>query len=69
MLGDMHYSGHRDFNQEQFKFAIREVMKSPPMKNLYTNVPLAYLIDDHDAGANNCNSHSKSLPKTLDAYN
>lgn len=68
MLGDMHYAGHRAFSQEQFKFALREVMRSPSMRALYSSVPITYMIDDHDACERNCNSNSVSLFKTKEAY-
>lgn len=55
MLGDLHYSGHHYMSADQFKFAVHEVMKSEQMRDLYTTMPVRYMIDDHDAGANNAN--------------
>jgi hypothetical protein len=50
MLGDFHYSGHALLTPDEFKFAVSEQMKSPAIRQLYTSMPVAYILDDHDLG-------------------
>ena len=69
MLGDFHYSGHYTMDEERFEYAVHEVFKSQPMRELYTTTPIVYMLDDHDCGVNNANGTQKSTAKAVNAYN
>jgi hypothetical protein len=42
VLGGFHKAGHQRLSSEEFKFGVHEVMKSPAMRQLYTNTPISY---------------------------
>lgn len=68
MLGDLHYSGHLYLSKEQFKFAVHEVMKSKQMRQLYTQVPILYMLDDHDIGMNNADGNHLSTKQATAGF-
>jgi len=68
MLGDMHYSGHSGFTAEQFKYAIHEQMQAPKIRELYTQTPMTYLIDDHDVGIKNADSRHHSVARATKGF-
>ena len=55
-LGDIHYSGDDDLNQEHFEFGLHEVLaKNKKQAAFYERQALTYIFDDHDFGSNNAN--------------
>ena len=68
MLGDFHYSGHSMMTPDQFKFAVHEQMKSPAIRQLYTSMPVTYVLDDHDLGENNADGRHRSAKDAYSAH-
>ena len=68
MLGDLHYSGHYRLTTDQFNFAVHEVFKSNEMRQLYSSIPMRYMLEYHDIGANNANGNHKSLSHAVKGY-
>lgn len=67
-LGDMHYQDISTNSPALFHAAYDTVMRCSRQAALYGNVPLAYVWDDHDFGANNSDSTSPSKPAIAAVY-
>ena len=58
-MGDLHYRNDLEFlglieeNIDDYRENYHEVMLQERQRNLYQNLPLAYIWDDHDYGPNN----------------
>ena len=52
-MGDMHYEDLTSTDPQDFINAINEAWAQNNQGNLYTNVPLLYIMDDHDCGGGN----------------
>jgi phosphodiesterase/alkaline phosphatase D-like protein len=50
-LGDLHYSNITINNPNAYRQAYEKVFTSPAQSRLYRSLPLAYIWDDHDFGA------------------
>lgn len=64
-MGDLHY---QDIVQDEpglFRAAYERVLASPRQGALYRNVPIAYVWDDHDFGANDADS---TVPSSAAAH-
>jgi prolyl oligopeptidase len=59
-MGDFQYLDIRTNSRARFRAAYDSVLASPQQSELYRNVPLAYIWDDHDFGGNNANRRSDS---------
>jgi len=59
-LGDFHYQNIAVNDQNIFRQAFETVLASPNQSGLYSQVPIAYIWDDHDYGPNNSDSTSPS---------
>lgn|SRR5574341_506818 len=59
-LGDFHYQNIAVNDQNLFRQAFETVLASPNQSQLYSQVPIAYIWDDHDFGPNNSDSTSPS---------
>lgn len=57
-MGDFQYLDIRTNSRARFRAAYDSVLASPQQSELYRNVPLAYIWDDHDFGGNNANRRS-----------
>jgi prolyl oligopeptidase len=57
-MGDFQYLDIRTNSRALFRAAYDSVLASPSQSELYRNVPLAYVWDDHDFGGNNANRRS-----------
>jgi prolyl oligopeptidase len=57
-MGDFQYLDIRTNSRARFRAAYDSVLASPQQSELYRNVPLAYVWDDHDFGGNNANRRS-----------
>ena len=64
----MHYAGDARLTSGLFQEAYHEVFQSSRQRKLYENVPLVYVLDDHDAGSDNANGNSRSLGSANKAY-
>ena len=67
-LGDFHYEDISRSDPAAYRRAYDAVLGSPAQGRLYRSVPIAYTWDDHDFGANNANSTSRSRPVAQAAY-
>ncbi|MDJ0900704.1 MAG: alkaline phosphatase D family protein [Xenococcus sp. MO_188.B8] len=55
-MGDLHYRNdivNEETNIDDYRTNYEEVMTQDKQRNLYQNLPLAYIWDDHDYGPNN----------------
>ena len=68
-MGDLHYEDIAENDLDLFRAAYDAVLASPAQSALYRSVPLAYVWDDHDFGANNSAGDSPSRPAALESYN
>ena len=66
--GDLHYRNIADNSISQFRSAFAQVHDSPAQSALYRSVPIAYVWDDHDYGANDADASSTSRPAAWAAY-
>jgi phosphodiesterase/alkaline phosphatase D-like protein len=67
-MGDLHYEDIARDDVARFRAAYDAVLASPAQSGLYRSVPLAYVWDDHDFGANNSTGSSPSRPAAMQAY-
>jgi phosphodiesterase/alkaline phosphatase D-like protein len=67
-MGDLHYEDITRNDIELFRTAYDAVLAAPAQSALYRSVPLAYVWDDHDFGANNSTSRSPSREAALRSY-
>lgn len=67
-MGDLHYEDISGNDPSRFRRAYEAVLGSPIQAALYRNVPIAYMWDDHDFGANNSDASSPSRPAALEVY-
>jgi len=67
-MGDLHYEDIARNDVARFRSAYDAVLASPAQSALYRSLPLAYVWDDHDFGANNSTGSSPSRPAALEAY-
>jgi len=57
-MGDFQYLDIRTNSRARFRAAYDSVLASPQQAEMYRNVPLVYVWDDHDFGGNNSNRRS-----------
>ena len=68
-MGDMNYADINEANSEQqFKDAFSLVHNSKSQSRLFKSMPLAYVWDDHDYGANNAQGDSVSKKSAQVAF-
>ena len=67
-LGDVHYSNLVSSDPEAFLDAFGVMLGSPAQAELYRNVPIAYVWDDHDYGPNDSDGSSPSRDAARSAY-
>lgn len=67
-MGDLHYEDIAANDVARFRAAYDAVLASPAQSALYRAVPLAYVWDDHDFGANGSTGSSPSRQAALQAY-
>ncbi len=58
--GDLHYENIRENSLNRFRRAYDAVLAAPRQNELYRNIPLVYMWDDHDFGPNNSDGTSPS---------
>jgi len=54
--GDFHYEDIAVNDMDVFRQAYETVLGSPNQSEMYRNIPIVYVWDDHDLGPNNCDS-------------
>jgi phosphodiesterase/alkaline phosphatase D-like protein/predicted esterase len=59
-MGDFHYQNISTNDRGKFRAAYDWVLSSPQQSDLYRNLPLVYIWDDHDFGGNNSNRRASS---------
>lgn len=67
-MGDLHYRDVNTNEVSRFRTAYDDVLAQPAQASLYRNVPLAYMWDDHDYGANDAVGDSPSRPAAIQSY-
>lgn len=67
-MGDFHYLNIGRNDAEAFRRAYDRVLDSPRQSALYRAVPIVYMYDDHDFGANNADGTSASRPAASSVY-
>ena len=66
--GDFHYANIGDDDAEEFRDVLDVNLSRTGPSNLFRSVPIAYVWDDHDYGANNADSTSPSRSAALSVY-
>jgi phosphodiesterase/alkaline phosphatase D-like protein len=66
--GDLHYGNVTDDDPDAFVDLYDRVLTAPAQSALYRSVPVAYVWDDHDYGANNADAGSPSRDAARSAY-
>ncbi|MCP3912955.1 MAG: phosphatase PAP2 family protein [Actinomycetia bacterium] len=67
-LGDTHYSNLASSNPADFRAAYELMLGRPAQAELFRNVPVAYVWDDHDYGPDNADGSSPSRDAARTAY-
>lgn len=68
VTGDFHYGDPDRNDVGLFDDLYRQVLTAPAQAALYRSVPVVYVWDDHDYGANNADASSPSRPAARAAY-
>jgi len=68
MGGDMHYNDIATNDPTLFYDAYEGVLSNTKQQDLYKNVPMAYMWDDHDFGPNDSDANSPSKAASRQAY-
>lgn len=66
--GDLHYANISTNNPTLFYTAIDTVYSTGTRKDCFARVPWAYIWDDHDFGANDCDRTTASSPAARTVY-
>lgn len=66
--GDLHYEDIATDDRAPFRSAYERVLASTTQAELYRNVPLVYVWDDHDYGPNGSDRHSPSRAASHGTY-
>lgn len=67
-LGDLHYRNISTNDVDAFRQAYDDVLAAPRQHQLYREVPLVYVWDDHDFGPNDSDGTSPSRPAAAQVY-
>ena len=65
--GDLHYADIDENSQSRFEQAYQRVHNAE-QRELFRSMPVMYVWDDHDFGANNADGDSPSKPAAMKAY-
>ena len=68
IMGDLHYRNIEQNDPALFAAAYSQVHDSPGQSLLYRDIPIAYVWDDHDFGANDSDSRAVSRPAAWTSY-
>lgn len=67
-MGDRHYQNINTNTPSLFREAYDQVMENPAVRRLHRNVPVIYIWDDHDYGANDSFGTSPSHDAACEVY-
>lgn len=67
-MGDAHYADIATDDTSLFRIQYENLLSLANQKDLYQNIPLNYMWDDHDYGPNNSSASSPSRPAARSAY-
>src|SRR5262249_53994277 len=67
-LGDLHYGDVHSTQVAEYRRKYSQALESKRQANLYRNVPLAYMWDDHDFCGNTSNTTFEGKPQARIAY-
>ncbi len=67
-MGDFHYRNIDVADLTKYQEAYNDVLSQPRQRQLYQNVPIAYVWDDHDYGPNNSDRTSAGKLVAREAY-
>jgi alkaline phosphatase D len=67
-LGDRNYENTSTNSPAIFHATYDRIMRSHPQARLHAEIPIVYVWDDHDYGANNSNGASSSKPAVAAVY-
>jgi len=67
-MGDFHYLDIQTNDIQRFRAAYDRVLSSPQQSELYREVPIVYMWDDHDYGGNSASRKSKTHDAARRAY-
>ena len=67
-MGDFHYENITANDPALFDAAFDAVLASPAQSALYRSLPIAYVWDDHDFGANNSDGSNPAAPAARSSY-
>lgn len=67
-MGDFHYLDIRTNSVARFRAGYDTVLASPQQSELFRNVPIAYIWDDHDFGGNGSDERAKSEKAARQTY-
>lgn len=66
--GDLHYEDISKNDPDLFRKAYRNVLASPTQAELYRNIPLVYMWDDHDFAGDNSDGKSVARSAAREVY-
>jgi len=66
--GDFHYADISVNDTKLYNDAFENCFRQGPQKNFYKSIPVAYMWDDHDYGANNAAGDSPSKEAAIISY-
>ncbi|MDH3707427.1 MAG: alkaline phosphatase family protein, partial [Acidimicrobiia bacterium] len=67
-IGDIHYGNIESTDPADYRTAYERLLARPGQAELYRNVPIAHVWDDHDFGPNDSDSTSKGRDAAREAY-
>ncbi|MFP5487973.1 MAG: alkaline phosphatase D family protein [Acidimicrobiia bacterium] len=65
---DFHYANIGEDDPDEFRAVMDVNLSEPGPSALFRSVPIAYVWDDHDYGANNADTTSPSRPAAIEVY-
>lgn len=68
VTGDLHYADVDENDVNEYRDAFADVLRSPRQAALYRKTPVAYVWDDHDFAANDCDSTNPGRPAARQVY-
>ena len=66
--GDLHYGNIEANKISAFHFMYDQVFANPRQSQLFRNIPIVYMFDDHDFGPNNAERNSPSRNASINAF-
>jgi len=67
-IGDFHYGDNGVNDLERYREVMDLTLTTPAQSALYRSLPIAYVWDDHDYGANDADGNSPSRQAAMESY-